>query len=379
MDPYLNPFEVEIFLLLYKNRPMAETNRCKNCDHLLDPAYEYCPRCGQEVTDNLTFGVLFSKTISDYFSVDARFFRSFIPLIFKPGVLARRFVDGKRLYYLHPAQFYLFVSVVFFFLFSFSIREADNKMTEALKKNIEQDSMETIKDSVKLSSNDSLQLVKTKEMLKNNQKKWGISDEDMADIDSVMTETAENPSSLNRGITFDFDKDELDSLIAINAPMDQKLKAMGMEDNASVFNRRIYEQVYKLYVQRGGGIIQTFFDTIPIAMFLLMPIFAMLLKIFYWRRGNFAHHMVFSFYFFTFLFTAFCILILANKLIEVPVWLEVIITLSYLVYLMVALRNFYRSSWIGAFLKANVISFIYMLFILPVAFLGIVFMAFMLY
>ncbi|WP_372944700.1 DUF3667 domain-containing protein [Muriicola sp.] len=358
---------------------MTSTNRCKNCDQPLDPSYDYCPKCGQEVTDNLTFGVLFSKTISDYFSVDARFFRSFIPLIFKPGVLARRFVDGKRLYYLHPAQFYLFVSVVFFFLFSFSIREADNQMTEAFKKGIDQDAVQIATDSIKLRPSDSLQLVKTKEMLKNNQEKWGISDEDMADIDSVMTETAENPSSLNQGMTFDFDKNVLDSLIAVNAPMDEKLVAMGMEEDASIFYRRIYEQVYKLYVQRGGGILQTFYDTIPIAMFLLMPIFAMLLKVFYWRRGNFAHHMVFSFYFFTFLFTAFCILILANKLFEVPVWLEVIITLSYLVYLMVALRNFYRSSWFGAFLKANVISFIYMLMILPVALIGIVFMAFMLY
>ncbi|NER09012.1 Protein of unknown function [Muriicola jejuensis] len=358
---------------------MAETNRCKNCDHPLDPSYEYCPKCGQEVTDNLTFGVLFSKTISDYFSVDARFFRSFFPLIFKPGVLARRFVDGKRLYYLHPAQFYLFISVVFFFLISFSIQKADNEMSEALKKNFEQGKIEVAPDSLKLHPADSLQLVKTREMVRKNKEKWGISDEEMEDIDSVITETAENPSSLNRGITFDFDKDVLDSLIAINAPMEEKLRAMGMKEDASLLNRRIYEQVYKLYVQRGGGILQTFFNTIPIAMFLLMPIFALLLKIFYWRRGNFAHHMVFSFYFFTFLFTAFCILFLANKLFDVPTWLEVIITLSYLVYLMVALRNFYRSSWIGAFFKANVISFMYMLLILPVATAGIIFMAFMLY
>ncbi len=105
----------------------------------------------------------------------------------------------------------------------------------------------------------------------------------------------------------------------------------------------------------------------------------MLLKIFYWKRGNFAHHMVFSFYFFTFLFTSFCLIMLANKLFEVPIWLEVLITFSYVVYLILALRNFYRSSWLGAFFKAGLISFAYMLFILPMAFVGIVFMAFMMY
>jgi hypothetical protein len=358
---------------------MAETNHCKNCNTALDPSYEYCPKCGQEVTDNLTFGVLFSKTISDYFSVDARFFRSFFPLLFKPGILARRFVDGKRLYYLHPAQFYLFISVVFFFLFSFNIRKADNEMSEAFKKGIDQDTVEISPDSVKLNSNDSLQLVKTKELLTKNKDKWGISEKDMNDIDSVMTEAAENPTSMNREINLDFDKELLDSLIVVEAPLEDKLRAMGMEKEASGMNRRFYEQIYKLYIKRGGGILQTFYDTIPIAMFLLMPIFALLLKIFYWRRGNFAHHMVFSFYFFSFLFTVFCIIILANKVIDVPIWLEVLITLSFVVYLMLALRNFYRSSWFGAFVKANVISFIYMLLILPIAFIGMVFMAFMLY
>ncbi len=115
---------------------MAANQYCKNCETPLEPSFEYCPKCGQEASDNLTFGVLFSKTISDYFSVDARFFRSFVPLMLKPGVLARRFVDGKRLKYLHPAQFYLFISVLFFFLFSFNIRKADDEMSQAIKKGI---------------------------------------------------------------------------------------------------------------------------------------------------------------------------------------------------------------------------------------------------
>ena len=115
-------------------------------------------------------------------------------------------------------------------------------------------------------------------------------------------------------------------------------------------------------------------------MFLLMPLFAMLLKIFYWKRGNFAHHMVFSFYFFTFIFTALCLIILANKVIEVPIMAgSPDNVLLYPVFDLLLLRNFYKSSWLGAFLKANIISFVYLLIILPVAFFGIVFMAFMLY
>ncbi|NNJ88043.1 MAG: DUF3667 domain-containing protein [Eudoraea sp.] len=355
---------------------MATNQYCKNCDTQVEPSFRYCPKCGQETADNLTFGVLFSKTISDYFSVDARFFRSFIPLMLKPGILARRFVDGKRLKYLHPAQFYLFISVLFFFLFSFSIRKADDEMTQAFQKGFEN---EIPVDSVKVSEEDSVKIEEARKMLKKNQKMIGMSDEDMHTIDSVIANTSKNPANVDTGMNFDFGKKELDSLITADAPKEEKLKAMGMKEDESGLNKRIYEQVLKLYEQKGGGILQTLFDTIPIAMFLLMPLFAILLKIFYWKRGNFAHHMVFSFYFFTFLFTSFCLIILANKLFDVPVWLEVLISFSYLLYLMLALRNFYRSSWLGAFFKTGLISFAYMLLILPVAFVGIVFMAFMLY
>ena len=62
-----------------------------------------------------------------------------------------------------------------------------------------------------------------------------------------------------------------------------------------------------------------------------------------------------------------------------PFWIEFLIFLSFLVYLMIALRNFYRSSWIGAFFKSGIISFIYMILIVPMAFAGLIFASFMLY
>ena len=43
-------------------------------------------------------------------------------------------------------------------------------------------------------------------------------------------------------------------------------------------------------------------DATPIALFVLLPIFALLLKVFYWRKGRYAYHLVFTFYFFAFLF-----------------------------------------------------------------------------
>ena len=349
---------------------MAATEQCKNCEQTFDSSYEYCPHCGMEATDNLTVGVLFSNTIENYFSIDARFFKSFVTLMIRPGVLARRFVDGKRLKYLHPAQFYLFISVVFFFIFSFTIREADDEVSQAIKKGFEQ---EINLDSIPINA-DSLEIGKAKAALKKNQKAIGLSDEELMVLDSVIS-----PDSGMANLSLGIERKLLDSLITVGAPLDQKLEAMGMKEDVSAFGRKFYTQILKLYEKQGGGMLEVLYDTIPIAMFLLLPLFAVFLKILYWKRATFAYHLVFSFYYFTFIFTSFCIILLINKIWEIPIWIEVLISFSFVVYLMIALRNFYKSSWLGAFLKANVISFFYMLFIVPIAALGIIMVAFMLY
>ena len=349
---------------------MPEQEQCKNCEKSFDASFDYCPYCGQEAADNLTIGVLFSNTIENYFSIDARFFRSFIPLMIKPGVLARRFVDGKRLKYLHPAQFYLFISVLFFFLFSFSIRQADTEVNKALEKGFD---TEISTDSLAVAA-DSVAINVAREELKKNQKFTGMTDEQLEVLDSVMVINTNSP-----GTSFGLRQNKLDSLIANGASTDEKLKAMGLKEDAGVFTYKVYYQLLKLYEQRAGGILKTLYDTIPIAMFIMLPLFAFLLTLFYWGRGTFAHHMVFSFYFFTFLFTTFCVLILVNKVWDIPLGLEILVWLSFLVYLMIALRNFYRSSWIGAFFKSGFIAFIYSLLILPIAAAGVIFVSFMLY
>jgi hypothetical protein len=358
------------FVILDKAFFMQTTEWCENCEQTFDSSYEYCPHCGMEATDNLTVGVLFSNTIENYFSIDARFFRSFVTLMIKPGVLARRFVDGKRLKYLHPAQFYLFISVVFFFIFSFSVRKADNEVSEVIKKGLEQ---EINLDSIAVNA-DSLEVLEAKAALKKNQKIIGMSDEELMELDSVMNS---DPQISN--ISFGFKRKLLDSLIAAGAPIDQKLEAIGMKEDENAFGRRFYAQMLKFYEKQGGGIIQVLYDTIPIAMFLLLPLFALFLKIFYWKPATFAHHLVFSFYFFTFIFTSFCVMLLVNKVWVIPIWIEVLICFSFIVYLMIAMRYFYQSSWMGAFLKASIISFFYMLVIVPVAVIGIIMAAFMLY
>lgn len=363
-----------------------EIETCKNCEKDFEEGFQFCPHCGQQAKDDLTVKVLFYNTISNYFSFDARFLKSFSPLLFKPGYLAKCFVEGKRLLYLHPAQLYLFISVVFFFLFSFIQRSQVQTLDKELAKTLNSEKIvdtildNQVKDSinhVKLEGQrvkDSIDRVELREELEKNKFIHGFSEKK---IDSLV-----NASDFRKNdiVSSDFNSKSIDSLIALNASDEDIYRKMGMNDDAGVFKRRAYKQALKFYKSRkGGSILQAFYDTIPIAMFFLLPIFALLLKLFYRKGGSYAHHLVFSFYFFAFLFTVFSIIIGINFIYDIPDWIDLLAVISTFVYLIIGLRNFYNQGPFKSFFKGSIITFLFLSFVAPITAIILSLFAFLFY
>ncbi|WP_452231191.1 DUF3667 domain-containing protein [Lacinutrix sp. MEBiC02404] len=364
-------FELGIFVLsffyFYTNQPntmSVQLKDCKNCEKPFDEAYEFCPHCGQKDKDELTLGVLFYNTISNYFSFDARFFKSFFPLLFKPGYLAEKFIEGKRLLYLHPAQMYLFVAIVFFFLNSFRIdnwsNQLDSQIGKVFKGNevINTNTGNRVTDSingVKLTNRikqDSIDRIEVREVLEANKIYTGFSEKQ---IDSIVS------SEGFRAVDFSFDyTKKLDSLIAVDAPNKLIYKEMGVEGASGRFSQRFLSQGLKFYKQRkAGGIFQSFFDTMSIAMFFILPIFALLLKLFFRKSGRYSHHLVFSFYYFAFLFTVFSLIVGVNYIVDIPNWIDCLIVFSTFIYLFVAIKRFYKQGWFKSYLKTSLVTLLF--------------------
>ncbi|NNK26714.1 MAG: DUF3667 domain-containing protein [Flavobacteriaceae bacterium] len=362
------------------------TETCKNCEQEFDEGFKFCPNCGQQTKDDLTIGLLFYNTIANYFSFDARFLKSFFPLLFKPGSLAKRFIEGKRLLYLHPAQLYLFISVIFFFLNSFGVRKRAQEWNESLAKTLikETDTItdQRVKDSILLAKAlkkeraDSIAKAETRKALMTTSRFTKMTE---AEIDSIIASDAFKTKDSD-GLNWSFDEMKIDSLLTAGATDEDIYKAMGMDEDAGFFAKRFFSQVLKFYKNRqGGSLYQAFFDTIPIAMFFLLPIFALFLKIFYWRRGRYAHHLVFAFYYFSFLFTVLSIVIGVNMIWDIPDWIDWLIGFSTIFYMFLALKRFYEQGWILSFFKTGFIAFGFMLFVLPLTAGIVALFAFMFY
>lgn len=113
-----------------------------------------------------------------------------------------------------------------------------------------------------------------------------------------------------------------------------------------------------LYKQRtAGNLLKTVYETLPIALFILLPIFAFLLKLFFFRSGGYANHLVFGFYFFSFLFFVFTVQLIVNSLIDIQDWIDLLVTLSVGIYLTLAIKQFYGTGWSTAILKTAGLTF----------------------
>ncbi|NOX84463.1 MAG: DUF3667 domain-containing protein [Chlorobi bacterium] len=334
----------------------TNTKYCKNCGHPLEKEYKYCPECGQKAEEDLTIKELFHNTISNYFSVDARFFRSFLPLLFRPGYLPVRFVEGKRMTYLHPTQFYLFVSVVFFFLLSFNVREQEEKIDKSLKTGIENINNPDTSELkvIKLAKADSILAgLKEKKIITGTGKVGGI------DIDSVVQaalhEATDTTALKNRKISFKKGKSGLV----------RKFRDMARDEKTPLWKRKFARQLLKIYNKRGSGFLQVIYGTVPIAMFVLLPVFALLLKLLFFKTGRYSYHLVFSFYFFSFLFMFFSLYLIAGFFFPVPGRVFNLCLLLAYIYLLVAMIRFYKQSVFRCFMKSLALLFVYFLFIVP--------------
>lgn len=354
-----------------------ERQHCLNCGYELEDDFEFCPHCGQKTEEKLTIGVLFYNTISNYFSFDARFIKSFVPLIFRPGYLPAKFLEGKRLLYLHPAQMYLFISVIFFFIFSFSIREQVQAVNRAVQKATSFENPIDLKNQPQVKI-DSVQRQNISQVLRDNQKQLNIPDKNLEEIDSIIKTEKVKESSGNYFPIFA--ERSLDSLIALNKSDAELYTYMGMPKDATYMQRRMFAQLLKFHKTKdGGSILQTFYDSIPIVLFFLLPLFALLLKILYFNRGTYPHHLVFSFYYFAFVFAILSIFTVLNLNWEVYELVNTLLILSLFVYLFLAMKRFYRQGVFLTILKFGVLSFGFLLFIAPITAGLLVVFAFLFY
>lgn len=91
-------------------------SECRNCGAQAPGAY--CPNCGQETSLALpTIRSMLREAAGRYIALDGRLWRTLVALLFRPGFLSREYFAGRRRRYIRPARLFLVFSVALFALF----------------------------------------------------------------------------------------------------------------------------------------------------------------------------------------------------------------------------------------------------------------------
>ena len=315
--------------------------KCLNC-HIAVKG-RFCHRCGQEnIEPKESVWDLISHFFKDITHFDGKFFNSLKFLVTKPGFLSKEYMIGRRASYINPIRMYIFTSAIFFLIF-FSFFKIDNKsvvISDMNGKTFEQ-----------IEAMDSLAF---DAFTKNVNKKDGK---------PALAMSRERfkkyfDSSTNAG-NFQFtpghykSKAEYDSLLQSG-----KKKHNWFERQLIYKNIEINEK----FKGRKGEIFTTFSEillhSLPQMFFILLPLFAAILKLLYFRRKNYyyVNHGIFSIHFYIFSFIAMLIIFGLSKLNSSLHWgiitfIETLLGFGILFYLYKAMRNFYQQRRAKTILK----------------------------
>jgi hypothetical protein len=255
---------------------------CKNCGH--KDTGNFCSNCGQRFTemDRPLKDIL--AEVGDMVDIDSRIFRSILPFLFRPGFLTREYLAGKRKTYISPFRLYLLLSVIFFFLAQATSRNITGSDDDWLQ--IRTDSSDTI-----------------------------IRDDSLA-IEMIRKDSL-----------FLTEVDSSSSLTAIR--MARRLNRLREGAIEALLNKSIF--------------LQNFYRTISYILFILMPIFALLLKMLYIRRRvYYIEHLIFSINMHSFMLMVFSIMIILSQVIKENSHFIALAFVLVPVYFTAGMKRFYR-------------------------------------
>ena len=93
---------------------------CANCGAPM--LGEYCYACGQPEKGMIRhLASVLSDVADTVFNIDSRVFRSIVPLYFRPGFLTEEYFAGRRTRYVTPFRLFFFLCVIAFFVIQVSV------------------------------------------------------------------------------------------------------------------------------------------------------------------------------------------------------------------------------------------------------------------
>ena len=370
--------------------PELTTALCTNCGAPLRGGY--CYTCGQPIKGMIRpLSTMLHDVADTIFNIDSRIFRTLLPLLLKPGYLSIEYFAGRRVRYVTPFRLYFFLSVAAFLLMQFSLDTTldlakDMVHVDAGEKSIASamtiEEVEARRDAViaelhKARESSVMPESTTRELDKAANKVRAEADKRvkyLQQAEEAKAKGAQAPADPDKdaeGINFKINDQNWDP--KTNPIHVDWLPAFANTKlNASV--ERMKENIPRIRKDPKPFLIGAF-STLPQVLFVLMPLFALLLKIFYiFKRRLYMEHLIVALHSHSFIFFALFLLTLvglahgwahdAAPWLYPPLgWIMFVLGWWMPIYLFWMQKKVYRQGWFFTTVKYCTIGLCYTILI----------------
>ena len=295
---------------------------CDNCNSALHG--DFCHNCGQEKKSYIrnVSGVV-TEFFGEFSNWDTRLWRTLVPLWFRPGYLSRRYVNGHRVPFVPPLRLYLFTSIIAFLIYAqllpeqpVTVKSADGEVQQEIAAEQASETWSDVMSKINKEASE-----------------------------PVQSELPEQPSSSGARVSFLSEEAQQE--------FDRKLKDITANPKQAI---------------------NKFFSLAPQMMFLLLPLFSVLLKLMYIRSERYyMEHLIVALHSHSFILQMLAASLGLSLLSDTVSWLWLASVIEWLallafiwipVYLFLCQKFYYQQGWGKTVLKFGLTSFLYfMLFV----------------
>jgi hypothetical protein len=299
---------------------------CANCGA---PMYgPYCYACGQPEKGMVRhLANVLSDVADTIFNVDSRIFRSILPLYFRPGFLTLEYFAGRRTRYVTPFRLFFFLCVISFFAIQASlnlgdlhfdlgegqkgIEGAQNEADLAKRTQKALDGIETAKRSPNMPESARASLDKAADAIRRK------SEQRLAWLRA-------RDAAVARGAPPPPDPDDEEETFSIDGtPWDPVANPVHLGWLPSFANAKLNELALRAKENVNAArrdprhLIAGVFSVLPQTLFVLMPLFAVLLKIVYlFKRRLYMEHLIVALHSHAYIFMSLLLLAVVHMLID---------------------------------------------------------------
>lgn len=286
---------------------LKQIENCLNCGTALSG--QYCGNCGQRSRSRLiSIWELLRDAFGDLLEFDSRVWRTLIPLITRPGKLTRDYLEGRRARYMPPFRTYLVLSIVFFLVAFFDPRQELGILFEPevpaaqLIEEGDQRSDDTRREALVEQAEDGTIIADRPD---ESDLVGGASTDDSAN-------TADDGDDTTDGINITLSDGDTDG----NCDLDDIEDADIPQWLASRLTKeRLMIVCERVIADDGKAFLTKLLDNVPIALFILLPLTALILKILYpLSKRYYVEHLLFVVHFHAFFFLILILEIIFSRL-----------------------------------------------------------------